>query len=50
VTTSIAEVGFVRSMPFFIMIVVTLMRSEENSASAIAIKLLRSACGRFANP
>jgi hypothetical protein len=41
VTTSMAEVGFVRSMPFFIMMVVPLMRSDENNASAIAMNLLR---------
>jgi hypothetical protein len=41
VTTSMAEVGLVRSMPFFIMMVVKLIRSDDRSASVIAICCLR---------
>ena len=37
VTTSMAEVGFVRAMPFFIKMVVKLTRRDDRSASAIAM-------------
>ena len=37
VTTSIADVGFVRSIPFFIMMVVMLIRKDDRSASVNAM-------------